>query len=67
MKFDDIKTKLRRMDKKYYDGYQLLNSVDSNHNTPEIFIVSGNRSAGKTTYFTTDLLDVYNMDRENGK
>ena len=67
MKFDDIKTKLRRMDKKYYYGYQLLNSVDSNHNTPEIFIVSGNRSAGKTTYFTTDLLDVYNMDRENGK
>lgn len=40
------------MDKpKYYDGTKLLSLKDLEGNTPEIFICTSNRSAGKTTYF----------------
>ena len=35
----------------YYDGTKLLSMKDINGETPEIFISSTNRSAGKTTYF----------------
>lgn len=35
----------------YYDGTKLLSMKDSNGETPEIFICTSNRSAGKTTYF----------------
>lgn len=35
----------------YYDGTRLLSTKDLNGKTPEIFICTGNRSAGKTTYF----------------
>lgn len=35
----------------YYDGTKLLSMKDINGNTPEIFITTTNRSAGKTTYF----------------
>ena len=35
----------------YYDGTKLLSLKDINGNTPEIYICSTNRSAGKTTYF----------------
>lgn len=35
----------------YYDGTKLLSMKDLNGNTPEIFICTSNRSAGKTTYF----------------
>lgn len=35
----------------YYDGTKLLNSKDINGNTPEIYICTSNRSAGKTCYW----------------
>lgn len=35
----------------YYDGTKLLSMKDLNGNTPEIFMCTSNRSAGKTTYF----------------
>ena len=36
---------------KFYDGTKLLSLKDINGNTPEIYISTSNRSAGKTTYF----------------
>lgn len=35
----------------YYDGTKLLSLKDINGNTPELFIVTTNRTGGKTTYF----------------
>lgn len=35
----------------YYDGTKLLSMKDLSGQTPEIFMATGNRSAGKTTYF----------------
>lgn len=35
----------------YYDGTKLLSMKDLDGNTPEIFMVTSNRTAGKTTYF----------------
>lgn len=35
----------------YYDGTKLLSLKDLDGNTPEIFMVTSNRTAGKTTYF----------------
>lgn len=35
----------------YYDGTKLLNTKDLNGKQPEIYIVTSNRTAGKTTYF----------------
>lgn len=40
------------MKSKYYDGTKLLSLKDLNGNTPEIYICTSNRSAGKTTYFS---------------
>lgn len=39
------------MESKYYDGTKLLSMKDINGETPEIFICTSNRTAGKTTYF----------------
>ena len=36
---------------RYYDGTKLLSLKDLDGNTPEIFMVTSNRTAGKTTYF----------------
>lgn len=36
----------------YYDGTKLLSMLDINGNKPEIYMVTSNRSAGKTTYFS---------------
>ena len=36
----------------YYDGTKLLSMKDINGETPEIYICTSNRSAGKTTYFS---------------
>ena len=36
----------------YYDGTKLLSMKDLNGNRPEIFIVTSNRSGGKTTFFS---------------
>ena len=35
----------------FYDGTKLLSMKDINGNTPEIYMCTSNRSAGKTTYF----------------
>ena len=35
----------------YYDGTKLLSMKDINGETPEIYLCTSNRSAGKTTYF----------------
>lgn len=35
----------------YYDGTKLLSLKDINGQTPEIYLATSNRSAGKTTYF----------------
>lgn len=35
----------------YYDGTKLLSMKDINGNTPEIFMCTSNRTAGKTTWF----------------
>lgn len=35
----------------YYNGTKLLSMSDINGNKPEIYIVEGNRTAGKTVYF----------------
>ena len=35
----------------YYDGTKLLSLKDINGNTPELYIVTTNRTGGKTTYF----------------
>lgn len=36
---------------KYYDGTKLLSLKDLDGNTPEVFLCTSNRTAGKTTYF----------------
>lgn len=36
---------------KYYDGTKLLSMKDIDGKTPEIYMVTSNRTAGKTTYF----------------
>lgn len=43
----------------YYDGTKLLSMKDINGNTPEIFMVTSNRTAGKTTYFGRLLVNRY--------
>lgn len=43
----------------FYNGNKLLNMKDLNGNTPEIYMVSSNRSAGKTTFFAKYMLDRY--------
>ena len=35
----------------YYDGTKLLSMLDINNEKPEIYICTGNRTGGKTTYF----------------
>lgn len=37
---------------RYYDGTKLLSMKDLDGNTPEIYMVTSNRTAGKTTYFS---------------
>ena len=42
---------------KYYDGTKLLSMKDINNKTPEIFMVTSNRTGGKTTYFSRLLMN----------
>lgn len=37
---------------KYYDGTKLLSMTDLDGNKPEIYVVTTNRTGGKTTYFS---------------
>lgn len=39
------------MNNKYYDGTKILSMKDLNGNTPELFLITTNRTGGKTTYF----------------
>ncbi|MBP3887236.1 MAG: phage DNA encapsidation protein [Cellulosilyticum sp.] len=39
------------MDNVFYDGTKILSLKDINGNKPEIYLVTGTRTAGKTTYF----------------
>lgn len=39
------------MENKYYDGTKLLSMKDINGNRPEVYLVTSNRTAGKTTFF----------------
>lgn len=41
----------------FYNGTKLLNMKDLNKETPEIFISTSNRSAGKTTFFGKYVVD----------
>lgn len=52
------------MDNVYYDGTKLLSLKDMNGNTPEIFIVTSNRSAGKTTYFGRLMINRFLKNKE---
>lgn len=42
---------------KYYNGTKLLNTLDLDGEKPELFLCVGNRSAGKTTYFSRLLVN----------
>lgn len=46
----------------YYDGTKLLSMKDINGNTPEIFLCTSNRTAGKTTFFARLLVNRF-MDK----
>lgn len=48
----------------YYDGTKLLSLKDLNGNTPEIFMCTSNRSAGKTTYFNRLAVNRFNDRNE---
>lgn len=43
----------------YYDGTKLLSLSDLNGEKPEIYICTGNRTAGKTTYFNRLMVNRY--------
>lgn len=43
----------------YYDGTKLLSMADLNGNKPEIYMVTTNRSAGKTVYFSRLLVNKF--------
>lgn len=47
----------------YYDGTKLLSLKDLNGNTPELYLCTSNRSAGKTTYFGRLLVNRF-IDRQ---
>ena len=49
----------------FYDGTRLLSMKDINGNTPEIYMITSNRNAGKTTYFYR--LCVNSFLKNNGK
>ena len=43
----------------YYDGTKLLSLKDLDGNTPEIYMCTTNRTAGKTTYFSRLLVNSF--------
>ena len=48
----------------FYDGVQLLSVKDLNGDTPEIFICTSNRSAGKSTYFNRLVVNKFKKRQE---
>ena len=53
----------------YYDGTKLLSLKDINGNTPEIYLCTSNRAAGKTTFFSKLCVRKYlnNIDKKINK
>lgn len=49
----------------YYDGTKILSYLDINGNKPTFYLVTGNRTAGKTTYF--ERLQVNRFIKKNKK
>lgn len=49
---------------KYYDGNRLLTMKDIDGETPEIFLVAGNRTAGKTYWFKKRLVSRFIKKKE---
>lgn len=47
------------MENKYYDGTKLLSLKDIDGDTPEIYICTSNRTAGKTTYWNRYVVNRY--------
>lgn len=47
------------MEQQYYDGTQLLSMKDLDGNVPEIFMVTTNRTGGKTTYYSRLCINRY--------
>ena len=45
---------------KYYDGTKLLSTKDLDGNPPELFMVTTNRTGGKTTYFGRLMVNRFN-------
>lgn len=41
----------------YYDGTKILSKMDINGNKPELYIVTTNRTGGKTTWFSRYLVN----------
>lgn len=50
---------MEQIEQSFYDGNKLLQLLDIDKNRPEIYIVSGNRTGGKTTYFNRKLVKDY--------
>ena len=48
----------------YYDGTKLLSLTDLNGEKPELYLVTSNRSAGKTTYFGRLLVNRFIKNNE---
>lgn len=48
---------------KYYDGTKLLSMKDINGETPELYLCTTNRTAGKTTYFGRLLVNRFKKDK----
>lgn len=51
-------------DTKYYDGTKLLSLLDLDKKKPEIYIVTTNRTGGKTTFFGRLLVRRWEKDRK---
>lgn len=49
---------------KYYDGTKLLSMKDINGKRPELFITTGNRSSGKTTYYGRYFMNRFFKNKE---
>lgn len=43
----------------YYNGSKILNTLDIDKQKPEIYMVTGNRSSGKTTFFNKKMVDTF--------
>lgn len=48
----------------YYTPFSLLNKKDLNGNKPEIYIVTSNRTAGKTTVFNKFMIDSFKKENK---